>query len=222
MNRPRLISFSVCPYVQRAVIALEEKGVEYDVEFIDLANKPQWFLDISPRGKVPVLIDGDVPLFESQAIVEFLDETQGGRRLAPEDARERARDRAWATYASEEIFTGSWSLESAKDEDSFVAARDALKKKLGIVNDALANRAFLSGDGSTFGLADIAFAPALYRLARWTELGVVDGFFDGLDHVAAWSQRMLSQGSVMRSVPEGWAADLSTLAGRLHSHIAAG
>ncbi|MBC8845342.1 glutathione S-transferase N-terminal domain-containing protein, partial [Escherichia coli] len=50
-----LISFTTCPYVQRAIIALKEKNVDFDVVYIDLANKPDWFLAISPLGKVPVL-----------------------------------------------------------------------------------------------------------------------------------------------------------------------
>lgn len=55
MNKLTLISFPTCPFVQRAVIALNEKGVDFDVIYIDLANKPEWFLEISPLGKVPVL-----------------------------------------------------------------------------------------------------------------------------------------------------------------------
>ena len=72
----KLISHKLCPYVQRAVIALTEKGVAFERVDIDLANKPEWFLGISPLGKTPVLLVGDVPIFESAVILEYLEETQ--------------------------------------------------------------------------------------------------------------------------------------------------
>lgn len=69
-----LISHRLCPYVQRAVIALNEKGVAFERIDIDLASKPDWFLKISPLGKVPVLRvsneSGEVTLFESNVICE--------------------------------------------------------------------------------------------------------------------------------------------------------
>lgn len=55
MTKLTLISFPLCPFVQRAIIALNEKGAEFDVVYIDLANKPDWFQKVSPFGKVPVL-----------------------------------------------------------------------------------------------------------------------------------------------------------------------
>ena len=60
----KLISHKLCPYVQRAVIALTEKGVPFERIDIDLANKPDWFLAISPLGKTPVLQVGDKAIFE--------------------------------------------------------------------------------------------------------------------------------------------------------------
>lgn len=72
-----LVSSKTCPFVQRAVILLLEKRVEHEVTYIDLASKPQWFLDKSPRGKVPLLMVEGATLFESQAICEYLDETRG-------------------------------------------------------------------------------------------------------------------------------------------------
>ena len=87
----KLISHKLCPYVQRAVIALTEKGVPFERIDIDLANKPDWFLKISPLGKTPVLVVGDHAIFESAVILEYLEETQvrsaaSGRRVAPRRA----------------------------------------------------------------------------------------------------------------------------------------
>jgi glutathione S-transferase len=68
----KLLSHKLCPYVQRAVIALTEKGVGYERIDIDLANKPDWFLALSPLGKTPVLQVGDKVIFESAVILEYL------------------------------------------------------------------------------------------------------------------------------------------------------
>ena len=73
-----LISFDICPFVQRSVITLEEKGVEYEIKYIELENKPDWFLAISPFGKVPVLQANDTVIFESAVINEYLDEAFAG------------------------------------------------------------------------------------------------------------------------------------------------
>ena len=83
--RLKLISHRLCPYVQRAVIALTEKRVAFERIDIDLAHKPDWFLKLSPLGKTPVLQVGDVPIFESAAILEYLEETEP-RPLHPADA----------------------------------------------------------------------------------------------------------------------------------------
>ena len=69
----KIVSFKICPFVQRVTALLEAKGLDYDLEFISLSNKPQWFLDISPNAQVPLLItDEGEALFESDAIVEQL------------------------------------------------------------------------------------------------------------------------------------------------------
>ena len=78
MANHTLISFDICPFVQRSVITLEEKGVKYNIKYIELENKPDWFLAISPFGKVPVLQVNDKVLFESAVINEYLDETVPG------------------------------------------------------------------------------------------------------------------------------------------------
>ncbi len=55
----KLVSFDVCPFVQRSIITLEEKKVPYDIEYIELGDPPGWFQEASPLGKVPILFVGD-------------------------------------------------------------------------------------------------------------------------------------------------------------------
>lgn len=69
-----LISYEICPFVQRAMILLEQLDHPYQVKYVDLTDKPDWFKNLSPTGKVPLLQVNDTILFESQVIVEFLAE----------------------------------------------------------------------------------------------------------------------------------------------------
>jgi glutathione S-transferase len=96
----KIISFKICPFVQRVTALLEAKFIPYEIECIVLSDKPQWFLDMSPTGQVPILITTlGVTLFESEAIVEYIDEIIAPLEpdLSPE---ERATDRAWSYQAS--------------------------------------------------------------------------------------------------------------------------
>ena len=129
MSAPlKLISHKLCPYVQRAVIALTEKGVPFERIDIDLANKPDWFLKISPLGKTPVLQVGDKAIFESAVILEYLEETQPSQ-LHPADPLERAEHRGWIEFGSA-VLNDIAGFYAAKDEATFkakiAAARAAL------------------------------------------------------------------------------------------------
>ncbi len=88
-----LVSYHLCPYVQRAVITLLEKEISHQRTYIDLSNKPDWFRQISPLGKVPLLKVSDEVLFESTVICEYLDEITPGS-LYPIDPLIKAKHRA--------------------------------------------------------------------------------------------------------------------------------
>jgi len=195
----RLISFKTCPFVQRAVFALEEKGAPYTIEFIDLANKPAWFLAISPRGKVPVLEVDGTPLFESQAIVEYLDETIAPR-LASADPVQRARERAWFSFAAEDLFLPLYRLMYAKELAAVQKEVAALRAPLARLETELAGREWLSGDGTTFGLADVAMLPFFTRAELARRWGGLD-LLDGLSQVRAWADRLLARPAAARSLP---------------------
>ncbi|MGC9457270.1 MAG: glutathione S-transferase family protein, partial [Halothiobacillaceae bacterium] len=79
-----LISFKLCPFVQRSVITLLHKDQPFETTFINLMDPPDWFSEISPLGKVPLLRVDDTVLFESAVINEFIDEVTPDR-LMPED-----------------------------------------------------------------------------------------------------------------------------------------
>ena len=156
----KLISHKLCPYVQRAVIALNEKGVPFERIDIDLANKPDWFLKISPLGKVPVLLvetaDGEVALFESNVICEYIEDTQGGAKLHPQDPLQRAQHRAWMEFGST-ILSELWGLETTGDPAIFESKRQAVAAKFARVEEALGAGPFFAG--KNFSLVDAVFAP---------------------------------------------------------------
>jgi glutathione S-transferase len=121
-----LVSHHLCPYVQRAVIALEEKGVPFERIDIDLANKPQWFLDVSPLGKTPVLLVDGTPVFESAVICDYLDET-AGPQLHPADPLERATHRGWIEFASATLSVIG-SFYAAADDAAYDSAAATLRQ----------------------------------------------------------------------------------------------
>jgi glutathione S-transferase len=88
-----LVSHHLCPYVQRAAIALTEKSVPFERQYVDLADKPAWFRRISPLGKVPLLRVGTKVIFESAVIIEYLEETTPFP-LHVADPLTRARERS--------------------------------------------------------------------------------------------------------------------------------
>lgn len=145
MSKLTLVSHHLCPYVQRAAIALLEKGVPFERINIDLADKPDWFLTISPLGKVPLLQieeeDGSqAVLFESSVICEYLEETQPGVALHPKDALTRARHRGWMEFGSS-VLSDLWGYETAEDAAQLEAKRMALISKFATVEKVFDGRA---------------------------------------------------------------------------------
>lgn len=200
MPKPKLISFDMCPYVQRSVIVLNEKGVDYDVEFIDLAQKPDWFVKISPLGKVPVLIVGDTVLFESAIINEYLDEAVGGRALHPSDPLVRAYHRAWIEVASN-LFGDLWKLMTSTEETAAREAASGCRQRLARFEDQLREKPFFAG--AQFSLVDAAAVPGLLRLQWIDEFLPELGLFNETPKVRAWTDAAMGHDSVKRSIFTG-------------------
>ena len=131
----KLVSFILCPYVQRAVIALREKGVAFELDYVDLDHPPPWFTQISPLGKVPLLrVDGET-VFESSVILDYLDEVYPPR-LHPENALKRARHKAWIEFGSE-LLRQQHTLAMAGDRTEFSVRLDELTASMQRLQDPL-------------------------------------------------------------------------------------
>src|SRR4051812_44617902 len=144
----RLVSHRLCPYVQRAVIALTEKGVPFERIDIDLADKPDWFLAISPLGKTPVLQAGDRAIFESAVILEYLEETQR-KPLHPADPLTRAEHRGWIEFGST-ILNDIAGFYAAPDEATFAAKTAQLEQRFARLEARVAALPWF--DGGEFSL----------------------------------------------------------------------
>ncbi|MCR6498841.1 glutathione S-transferase family protein [Shinella sp. CPCC 101442] len=206
-----LVSHHLCPYVQRAAIALAEKGVPFERRTIDLAAKPDWFLALSPLGKVPLLLvrqpDGsEVVLFESAVICEYLEDTETETPLHPADPLQRARHRGWIEFGSS-ILGDLWGFETAKDAGTYETKRRALIEKFTRVEEALGDGPFFAGE--TFSLVDAVFAP-VFRYFDTFDTLVPTEVFDGLPKVTRWRAALAARPSVRGAVAEDYAERLKT------------
>jgi glutathione S-transferase len=191
----QLISFKTCPFVQRAVITLKHKNIDFDITYIDLADPPDWFLEISPLQKVPVLKVDDEILFESAVINEYLDEITGGE-LQPKDPLARAKNRAWIEFASNMI-GNLYMMKMSKDAESYDRYRGLLVGQLERVEKRLGDGPWFNG--AEFSLADTAFAP-LFRQnsVAGGQLSVIDPA--SMPKLSAWAERLLALPEVRDSV----------------------
>ena len=229
--RLTLISHALCPYVQRAAIVLAEKGVHFERREIDLADKPAWFLAVSPLGKTPVLLAGETPIFESAVICEYLDDT-AAPRLHPADALERARHRSWIEFGSQ-LLNGIGGLYSAADEAQLENRRAELASRFAQLEAVLGDgpsaapgrseaadappRGAASASerggpyfaGAAFSIVDAAFAPVFRyfdTFERFTDLGL----FETTPKLRRWREALALRPSVRDAVEPSYPDRLAT------------
>ncbi|MCW7471270.1 glutathione S-transferase family protein [Leptospira kanakyensis] len=200
MTKPVLISFKLCPFVQRSVINLLEKKVDYDIKYIDLANKPDWFLKISPFGKVPVLQVGDDVIFESAVINEYLDETSAPA-LHPKDPIKKAKHRSWTEFASA-LLVDQYGWTMAKEKSDSDKKREELLSKFKILEAGLPTQEgkSLYFAGEKMHLVDTAFAPFFMRLQFLADHKPELYLLKDFPKIQKWSETLLSLPSVKNSV----------------------
>lgn len=192
--KPELISFKLCPFVQRSVILMQEKQVDYDIQYINLKEPPDWFTQISPLGKVPLLKVGDTVLFESAVIMEYLDEIHPPS-LHPADPLAKAQNRAWNEFAST-LLMSQFAMVNAADEEKFNQLRTELRSKLALLEQQFIGPYF---NGEVLSLSDIAFAPFFVRLQLlegWHALNLLQD----LSKISSWSALLLQRSTIQNSV----------------------
>jgi glutathione S-transferase len=215
MNKLTLISHVLCPYVQRAVIALKEKGVDFERIDIDLANKPDWFLALSPLGKVPVLKVGEDVIFESAVIAEYLEDTVAPA-LHPADPVRRADHRAWIEFASV-LLSDIWGFYTAPDRESFQKKRQDLAQRFARLEDRVKADPWF--DGETFRLVDAAFGP-VFRYFDVFDAIEDFGILAGKPKLARWRKALKVRPSVTSAVTRDYPERLRDFIARRQSHLA--
>ncbi len=198
----QLVSFVLCPFVQRAVITLKEKQVDFSLDYIDLKEPPDWFTKISPLGKVPLLrVDGEV-VFESAVIIDYLDEVFAPR-LHPLDPLKKAQHKAWIEYGSGLLMDQS-EICMADNETEFREKTGILKQKLLRLSEPVATGLF-GGEESPFCLLDAAYAPFFMRMRLLAELS--EQFVAPYaENIALWAARLTERPSVAGSVVEDFSS----------------
>ncbi len=215
MPHLELVSHRLCPYVQRAVIALAEKKAPATRTYVDLANKPDWLLALSPTGKVPVLrVEGRHAIFESAVICDYLDETVAPR-LHPEYPLLRAKHRAWIEYASA-VLNDIWGYYTAPDEAAFVRKGADLAAKFAWLEAALGEGPYFAG--ARFSLVDAAFAP-VFRYFDVFERVVDSGLFAATPKLRAWRAALAARPSVREAVPPEYPDELAAFVRAQNSHL---
>lgn len=197
-NSLKLISFDLCPYVQRARIVLNETGLEHEVEYIDLKNKPDWFSRLSPTGKVPVLSTKEGVIFESSVISEYINEVGSGK-LLPDDPFLRATHRSWIEFGS--AMLGNISrLYNAKIEDDFEMIRKSLQADLARVTSNVQGPFY---HGEKFQMIDAVYA-TIFRyfmvLGSRYEVKIAKFGIEKLD----WCNKIMERSSVQKAIKENY------------------
>lgn len=196
----KLYDFLPCPFGQKVRIVLAEKGLAYELVQIDLAQGEQRrpdFLRLNPFGRVPVLIDEELTIYDSTVIAEYLEDEYPEPPLlaAVGSSGLRARARSWEDFA-DTSFTpqvGQLMAELTKPEAERDAARvqrlqQSVERMLTFLNHELQGQEYLTGQ---FSVADIAFVP---RLVVLRDLGVEAG--ENRPNVEAWLQRLIERPSI--------------------------
>lgn len=192
-----LVSHTLCPYVQRAAIVLQEKAIPFERRDIDLANKPDWFVQASPLGKTPLLmVDQDV-IFESAVICEYLDEMVEPR-LHPSEALPRAQHRAWMVFGSA-VLDGIGALYNAPDDINLARRAAELRARFEQLEAALAGSEGPYFAGQAFSLVDAVFGP-VFRYFEVIDPIMGTAWWQGLPKLNAWRGQLALRPSVVSAV----------------------
>jgi len=196
-----LIMFDFCPFAQRGAISLQHNDIPHKLTYLDPDNLPDWFADVSPFGKVPILrVDGKTTIFESSVINELI-ASISNKKMLPADPVERSLCRSWIEFGSTMLgqLTG---MISAADEAAYQSIHTSFLENLQRLEEQMENRApYFAGD--LFTLVDSTYAPLFMRMSYLNQR--VDLYPESdFPKTMAWSKQLLSLESVTGSVPSSF------------------
>ena len=155
-----LYSGTTCPFSQRCRLVLFEKGMDFEIRDVDLFNKPEDIAVMNPYGQVPILVERDLILYESNIINEYIDERFPHPQLMPADPVQRARARLFLLNFEKELFVHVGTLENEKGkaaEKNHEKARNAIRDRLTQLAPIFLKNKYMLGE--EFSMLDVAIAP---------------------------------------------------------------
>jgi len=200
----KVVSYVICPFVQRITGLLEAKGIPYDIEYISLKDKPKWFLDIAPNAQVPLLITEDnIPLSESDAIAEYLDDEYLLLRPEINKSACRARQRAWV-YQGTKLYLKQCSHMQSGNQQIFEERQEFMRKQFAKVEN------FLNGHTKTqyfcsdiLGNIDMAWLPLFHRAALVQKYSGTK-LFEGFPLLQIWADNIMATGIAEKTVHDSF------------------
>ena len=162
MSELKLYGANVCPFVHRARLALAEKGLDHEYVAIDLRNKPHWYHDVLPSGKVPLLEHAGNRIWESAVVCEYLEESFPSPALLPDDPGARAMARIWIDWASSALVPAFYKLLKSQDASEHSSLKDELSAVLAKLDGELEGKTWVLGE--ELSLADLEIYPWFERL----------------------------------------------------------
>jgi RNA polymerase-associated protein len=160
-----LYSGTTCPFSQRCRLVLFEKGMDFEIKDVDLFNKPAEIAGMNPYNQVPILVERELTLYESNIINEYIDERFPHPQLMPPDPVMRARARLLLFNFERELFVHVQTLENSANQKGVEKARLQIRNRLSQLAPVLLKSKYMLGD--EFSMIDVAIAPLLWRLDHY-------------------------------------------------------
>jgi RNA polymerase-associated protein len=160
-----LYSGTTCPFSQRCRFVLFEKGMDFEIRDVDLFNKPEDINVMNPYGQVPILVERDLVLYESNIINEYIDERFPHPQLMPADPVMRARTRLFLFNFERELFLHVQALENSNNQKLIEKARSTIRDRLTQLAPIMLKNKYMLGED--FSMLDVALAPLLWRLDHY-------------------------------------------------------
>jgi RNA polymerase-associated protein len=159
-----LYSGTTDPFSQRCRNVLYEKGMDFQIIDVDMFNKPEDLAVMNPYNQVPVLVERDLILYESNIINEYIDDRFPHPQLMPADPVMRARARLFLFRFEKELFSHIEAIEKG-NQKSADKARSIIRDNLAQIAPVFAKQKHMLGD--EFSMLDVAIAPLLWRLDHY-------------------------------------------------------
>ena len=215
MSAIKLVTSKLSPFGHRVEMCLIEKKISYEKVDVDLADKPDWFIQDSPLGKAPIIYGNGRPLFESIAICEYLEESFLDNPLHSKDVYTRAWHRGWMEF-SNGLISSIFGIAFALDQKTLDEKIDEARKKIANLEKYLISEPFFGGQ--QFLLIDACFATAFTpAMAIRANYGVE--IFDEGSKTGKYIQKLMERESFDKVIPEDYDRVLEDFLQRKNSHL---